>query len=497
MSMSAPRPRSLVHFAFSAALATATGAPALAQEPSPQQVASALERLLTEIIDSRSDSVVAIAQDRRRRGAEQPPPQPFDPSGLRQFAPDSPDFIPVHYGTGVVVDRRGLVLTCYHVLGIDNDDYVVDHYVTTRDRKVYQARIKAADQRSDLAVLELVPPAEGVHELSPIRLGDASTLRPGRVVLALTNPFAVARDGQSSAAWGIVANVGRKSGLSPEDPRESSGAGKPTLYHHGGLIQTDARLHIGSSGGPLLDLHGEMVGLTTVAAAQAAYEHPAGYAIPVDDTFRRILDALKEGREVEYGFLGVQPSHLAGAEVHSGLRGVRIERVVRGTPADRAGLRRGDVVTEIDGAPVHDADGLIFAVGRLAPRQLVRLSVVRNGAPTLLTSELTKHRVTTRWIATNRPAPWRGIRVDYPTAVLAVQQMLEVPSGCVAVREVERDSPAAKLGFQRGALITHVAGQRVSTPAEFLRAVQGRRGPVPIVRLEGDAPVTVVLTDPT
>ena len=160
----------------------------------------------------------------------------------------------------------------------------------------------------------------------------------GRSSLALGNPYAIARDGQASAGWGIVANLARKAPPAPED---SEAAGKRTLHHFGTLIQTDAKLNLGTSGGPLLNLRGEMVGLCVALAATAGYETSAGYAIPVDATFRRVLEVLKQGREVEYGFLGIQPANLQPQEVLAGLHGTRVDSVVRGTPAARYGLRDG------------------------------------------------------------------------------------------------------------------------------------------------------------
>jgi S1-C subfamily serine protease len=172
---------------------------------------------------------------------------------------------------------------------------------------------------------------------------------------------------------------------------------------------------------------------------------------------------------------------------------VRIDRVVRGTPADLAGLRRGDIVTEVDDRPIQDADGLVLAVGRLRPEQTVRLTVLRGDNRQRLVSKLTKQRIVGRTIATHRPPSWRGIRVDYPTAVLPIQQLFEVPSGCVAIAEVERDSPAAKHGLQQGMLIREVAGQPVETPERFTRAVAGRTGRVELVRIDAGRDRKVLL----
>ena len=151
------------------------------------------------------------------------PPQPTDPN-----------FIPNEYGTGVVIDRRGLILTACHVLGDEGDNY----YITTADRHaLYKAWIKASDPRSDLAVLSIDGADVASANLTAIRLGDSAVLRKGQIVITLGNPYAIARDGQSSAGWGIVSNLGRKA---PPLPDDVDAAGKTTLHHFGGLIQTDA-----------------------------------------------------------------------------------------------------------------------------------------------------------------------------------------------------------------------------------------------------------------
>ena len=131
------------------------------------------------------------------------------------------------------------------------------------------------------------------------------------------------------------------------------------------MIQTDARLHLGTSGGPLLNLKGEMVGLCISTAAVSGYESPAGYAIPVDSMFRRVLEVLKQGREAEYGLLGVGPANLTSAEIAAGRQGIHVRRVYANTPAARAGLRGDDIITSVNDRPVYDSDGFVLEVGRL------------------------------------------------------------------------------------------------------------------------------------
>ena len=166
---------------------------------------------MVEAIARAEKSVVAIARVPKDRTAENTPLE-FRPDAFgRRMArpapagPTDPDFVPRDFASGVIIDRQGLILTAYHALGEDSE-----YYVTTSERKVYRASIKGADPRSDLAVLAIE-----AADLSPIVLGDAAKLKKGQIVIALGNPYAIARDGQASASWGIVANLARKAPLGP------------------------------------------------------------------------------------------------------------------------------------------------------------------------------------------------------------------------------------------------------------------------------------------
>jgi serine protease Do len=453
------------------------------QEPNGLQAAAAVESALVNAIASSEKSVVAIT----RADVDETATSTGSPGSLKvapvengfgdqriqsRPSPGDPDFIPDAYATGVIVDRHGLILTYYHSLRLKSR-----HYVTTADRRVYAARIKAADPRSDLAILEI----EADH-LTPIKFGDAAGLRKGQIVVTLGNPFAIARDGQASASWGIISNLARKA---PPDPSPSNATGKDKLYHFGTLIQTDAKLNLGTSGGALVNLHGEMVGLTTSLAATAGSEQAAGYAVPVDDTFRRVVDTLKEGREVEYGYLGVGLENLKEFEILRGARGARVAVVQDGSPAHRVGLKEADVVTHVNEQPVVDADDLMLQVGRLPVESVVQLTVAREDRQRKVQVELTKFPVRGTKIVTVPAPSWRGLRVDYATAMptdsprrLPFDRFS--PDGCVVVTEVEKDSPAAAAQLQIGMYITQVGGTSVRTPREFHAAVAGKSGEVPL-----------------
>ena len=450
----------------------------------PAAVASVQESLVDAIARSER-SVVAIARVRKNAPGEsfafEFRPDPFGRTTTTPSEPNpgDPNFIPNEYATGVVVDRAGLILTAYHVLA-DNSDY----YVTAHDRKVYRAQIKAADPRSDLAVL-----AVDALDLEPIRFGDADALRKGQIVVALGNPHGIARDGQASASWGIVANLARKAPRASQDVELS---GKSTLHQYGTLIQTDAKLSPGASGGALVDLEGRMVGLTTILTTAAGYEQSAGYAYPVDATMRRVVETLKQGREVEYGYLGIQPGALPSQEVQRGTTGTWVYSVLPGTPAAKSGLLPGDVITSVDGRAIHDADSLVLAAGRLPVESVIRLGVLRNHRATHVNVTLSKYPVRGKKIVTTPAPDWRGMRVDYLTAVLAPtgRGMLEpsLPDRAVAVTEVEQSSPAWEAGLRPNDLITRVGRREIGTPGEFFDAVAGQQGSVALrTTVQGEA----------
>lgn len=452
------------------------------------QAAAAIESALVSAIASAEKSVVAIARIKPADRDALTMLERADAFNRIQFAspaqPGDPDFVPNEYGTGVVVDPNGLILTPYHVVGPGDQ-----LFVTTIDRKVYPARIKAADPRSDLAVLSI-----DARGLPPIKFGDAASLKKGQIVIALGNPYAIARDGQPSASWGIISNLARKAPLATEDGIRVL---KTTLHQFGTLIQTDAKLNLGTSGGALVNMKGEMIGLTTSLAATAGYEQAAGYAVPVDQTLLRALEALKEGREVEYGFLGVRPSSFSQTEIFTGSRGVKVDDVVPGTPAQRYGLRPGDVITHVNGEEVFEADHLVLQVGKLPVDAVVRLTVQRDGRVLPVLVELTKNWVPGKKIVTTLPPAWRGLRVDYATASRQFQEQLRQDrsietDGCVVVSDVEQNSPAWKEGLRPDMFISHVAGTRVGSPKQFRAAIAGKDGPVEVKVLspEGGQPAT-------
>jgi serine protease Do len=381
----------------------------------------------------------------------------------------NPDTVPESYGSGVVLDEAGLVLTHAHVV-----HKATKIYVRLPGLRGSWADIHALDPRSDLAVLRLLDP---VRDLRPLKLGDGGRLRKGTFVLSLANPFAAGfRDGSPSASWGMVSNVRRRA------PGQSNDVDRTrlTVHHYGTLVQTDVRLNLGCSGGALLNLDGELVGLTTATAAISGGETPGGFAVPIDVGMRRIIEVLRRGEEVEYGFLGVW----LDADSRPG-KGVRLKDVAAGSPARRAGLMPGDWVQSINGSPVQENDDLFLLIGTQLAGNTVRLEVSNrfDGPPRTCTVKLAKYYVPGAPIASHRPPARAGLRVDY-TSVLS-PRVREIPEG-VLVREVLPGSPAARAGLREETIILGVNGKPVTTPAEFNQEMDRAAGPVELTYLNGD-----------
>jgi serine protease Do len=473
--------------------ALALTAAARAEDPAPGAEAAQLQRAAQAAIRRAEPSIACVLVSRSdayrrhevgsapdtpgRLGGFAPPPevgfrgQPTERErALRALDLSNPATAPESFGSGVVIDPSGLVLTCAHV--VRNATKV---YVRLPGGKGSWADIHAADPRSDLAVLKLIDPPAG---LTPARLGDGGKAYKGQFVVGLANPFAAGfRDGSPGASWGIVSNLRRRA---PGDAATEADRSRMTLAQFATLLQTDVRLDLGCSGGALVNLDGEVIGLTTAVAALTGTETPGGFALPLDDALRRVVAVLARGEEVEYGFLGVQlPPDGAGR----GGRGVRLGGVIAGSPAERAGVQPGDLLVGIDGREVRDADDLFLLVGSRLVGDAVRLTVERpaGGPRRGLEAKLTKYYVPLEGIASRRPPAPGGLRVDYASVLVQRGRgnpwgwRQAIPDG-VVIREVVPNSPADRARLQPDKVITKVNGAAVHEPADFYRAMAGAGG---------------------
>ena len=484
----------------SALLATTDSCPlaGLAQPPrqptsNDSTAVSQLENAIENAIAIASPSVVAISRAAPQKLA---PDELRVGTGFNDFRVNAPaDDGAAVVGAGVIIDSTGLVLTQF--LSVHEGD---QHRITTVDRKTYPATVRAADARSGLAVLAIAPksqasplqragnttnpaptqPASAPSTFPAIRFADTAPLRKGQFVIALGNPFAIKTDGQPSASWGTITNLARKApaGTNLNDTPGPANDFRTTLHHLGTLIQTDARLGFSTGGGALVNMRGELVGITTTAATIAGHEQPAGYAIPMNAAFRTIIETLKAGREVEYGMMGVGFGQQQLETPTGRTSRLTLLQVYPGSPAARAGLEGGDAVTHVDEKAVSDVDDVQLAVSLLRPATTTTIGYIRGGQSTTARVTLAKLAPLSKNIVSVRPESWQGMRVDYPTALTALELSQAIasatydPAGCVLVTDVEEDSMAWKAGIRKGMFVNRVGKSRVSTPAEFQAATR-------------------------
>jgi putative serine protease PepD len=259
-------------------------------------------------------------------------------------------------GSGFVYDNQGHIITNQHV--VDGAESVS---VRFSDGSTQDATVVGTDPSTDLAVLEVDAPAS---LLKPLRLGKSSELAVGDGVIAIGSPFGL----EQTVTTGIVSALNRQ-------------INSPNGFAIDDAIQTDAAINHGNSGGPLLDLDGRVIGVNSQIESESGGNDGIGFAVPSDTVARIAADLIADG-EVEHAYLGVATGDTSSGE------GASIAEVRPGTPAAAAGLREGDVVTEIDGEAVADADELRTLIDAQQPGDSIELTIVRDGDEQTIEVEL-------------------------------------------------------------------------------------------------------------
>jgi serine protease Do len=454
--------------------ATAPAAPlALPGPPVPVEAPS-----LAPLVELVLPTVVAVEVD--PNGAQ------ADADEEEESAPTLPEGhppVPGHSGSarersgaGVLLGGRGLVLTSFHF--VRDAGGLAVHLA---DGRSFEAELIGRDGPTDLALLRLRNAPRG---LPAARLGDSRRLRPGDWVLAVGNPFGLS----SSVSHGVVSAVSRQFG-GPYDE----------------FLQTDAALNPGSSGGPLFDMRGEVVGIAIAVPVAAGI----GFAIP-SSVVGELLPGLEKDGGVTRGALGtflqdITPA-LGRALGVAGGEGALVSGFVPGSAAQRAGLERDDVVVALDGEPVASRNALIHAVGMRAPASTVWLTLVRGGQQQRLQVTLGTRTDLDATGPLLRPPPdarvgtllsGLGLELTELTRELAVRLHVRGPGALV--EHVTPGSAADVAGLLPGALITEFGGMPVRSVQDALGALRSARGRPPVlVRIQspGGAPGLLALSVP-
>lgn len=374
------------------------------------------------------------------------PGMPQDPGGPRGTS----------MGSGFVISADGYVLTNHHV--VDGADAVK---VTFSDRREFNAKVLGSDEQSDVALLKI-----DARDLPALRIGDSRSLKPGQWAVAIGSPFGL----DQSVTAGIISAVGR--------------ANPYAAQRYVPFIQTDVAINRGNSGGPLLNTRGEVVGINSQIFSNSGGYMGVSFAIP-SNVVMNVVEQLKISGEVRRGQIGVVVQEITAEQARGfGLpdtRGALVADVAPGSPAEKAGIQRGDVIRAVDGMPISISSDLPPIVGAKAPGTRTRLTVWRGGATrdlSLVLSRLDESMASASPSPRSAPSSARSANplglVGQPLSAEQRSELgLKTGEG-VAIARVE-GLAARQAGLQPGDVVLSVGRVDVGSPSELDRELDGVR----------------------
>ncbi|MBI4913653.1 MAG: Do family serine endopeptidase [Acidobacteria bacterium] len=393
-------------------------------------------------------------------------------------------------GSGVVISADGEILTNHHVIDAPRESDSTEIQVKTSDGRSFKARVLGKDKELDIALLKI----DAAH-MPFAAFGDSDAARVGEWVVAIGNPLGL----DHTVTAGILSAKGRTifSGIQS-------------------FLQTDAAINLGNSGGPLLNLRGEIIGINTMIRADG---QNIGFAVPANK-IKRILADLRSGKPVKRGFLGVTPQELDKSFQESlGVKeGVVVGDLTPGQAADKAGVKRLDVITSVDGQKVNAPDELVSVISGRRAGETVKLGLVREGKPREISVPLGDRRELQNGESPGEDGEGRapkedgkggkgetpsvnlekayGFRVEALTAAYRQENRIPADRRGVVVTYVSQRSEAAEKGLREGVIIVAVGSKDIENLSEFYAEVK-KAGTKPLILLirdpRGSQQITVAI----
>jgi serine protease Do len=363
----------------------------------------------------------------------------FGDDFFNRFFGDMPqrDFKQRSLGSGFIISNDGYIFTNNHV--VENTDKIL---VKISDGKEYEAKIIGADPKTDIALIKIKPD----NGLPTAALGDSDTVRVGEWVIAIGNPFGL----EQTVTAGIVSAKGRVIGAGAYD----------------NFIQTDASINPGNSGGPLFNMQGKVIAINTAIVAQG---QGIGFAIPINMA-KSILEDLKTKGKVTRGWLGISiqdiSEDIAKNMNYKGKNGVLVSDVFKGDPADKAGIKVGDIITEINGKSIRDTHALLLTTASLHVGEKATIKALRDGKEISFQVIVTERKDKPETVLAKKSGGYFGINAQEINKELAKHLGLSNNTG-VIVTDVEEGSPADDVGIQQNDVIVQVNKVKIISLKQF------------------------------
>jgi Do/DeqQ family serine protease len=418
-------------------------APKTEPKPDAKAVLRTLEDAFSAVADRVTPAVVHVSTVQKKGAAGMPEEIP---ERFREFFGDEfrrrPREDPRATGSGVLVDPKGYILTNNHV--IENAQDII---VRLSDQRKFTAKLVGRDPKTDIAVLKV----DARRPLPAAELGDSDHLRVGQWAIAIGNPFGLDR----TVTVGIISATART---------------RVGVTQYDNFIQTDASINPGNSGGPLLNIDGKVIGINTaiVAAGQGI-----GFSIPINQA-RDVMQQLITRGKVVRGWLGIAiqdvTDQLSGSFGVKEREGVLVAEVMKGSPAEAAGLKAGDVIVDLSGTPIKEVPDLQRRIAAIRPGQTMKLTVIRDKKPVSVTVKIGEMPADEPLVAEAPGNDEWGLSVESLTGDAALRLDLPVSRGLL-VTDVQPGSPAEKAGLRRGDVILEISRRPADEPATLFKAL--------------------------